>query len=541
MIMKKNIKFNSILVFSVMACLMFSGCKKGWLDVNYNPRQLTGTTATPDVLLAPVILHTSFNLETQAATLSLWMGYWAPPRLQNGLPYTTYKDVRFQGAVRDEVAFLEQKSLELKQDFYQGIAKTLKAYAFAECVDLVNNMPYFETFKVDIYRPKYDNGQVIYDDLMLQLNLASGLIKNADPAANPNMNNADIMFKGDKIKWLQFINTLKLRLLIHQANRSDRAAYIAREVAVITNEGSGFLNIDASFNPGFETGKGVSKYWATYSAKATDFGGWSDLATGAGGVVFGHANVYALNRLKADNDPRIGAIYAKIDFPLPPGASVPFTQPGPAEYRGSELGLFTDAFRFPFEEAVYKSAVGGVSSNVPVSTSSIGILKGNTMSDWLMTSIESKFLQAEAVYRGWIPGDKKQAYLDAVKESFRWLNVGGNSQIPVLSDNIFNSWYAQQVSVKNPNVSWEDAPDKYKLIMYQKYVGLNGIQSEESYTDYRRNGRYPDVPLSSDPARAGNVVPIRLLYPLKEYDTNAENVKAQGTVNVFTDKIWWMP
>lgn len=163
------------------------------------------------------------------------------------------------------------------------------------------------------------------------------------------------------------------------------------------------------------------------------------------------------------------------------------------------------------------------------------------MSDWLMTSIESKFLQAEAVYRGWIPGDKKQAYLDAVKESFRWLNVGGNSQIPVLSDNIFNSWYAQQVSVKNPNVSWEDAPDKYKLIMYQKYVGLNGIQSEESYTDYRRNGRYPDVPLSSDPARAGNVVPIRLLYPLKEYDTNAENVKAQGTVNVFTDKIWWMP
>ena len=156
-----------------------------------------------------------------------------------------------------------------------------------------------------------------------------------------------------------------------------------------------------------------------------------------------------------------------------------------------------------------------------------------------MTSVEVAFLQAEAIYRGWLPGDPEQAYKTALIESFRWLNVGGNQTTPALSDAVCNQWYGAQAA--NPKINWAAATDKYKLIMYQKYLALNGIAPLETWTDYRRNGRFPDLPVSVDPTRIGNTIPIRFLYMTNEIIANADNVKALGPINAFTSKIWWMP
>ena len=163
------------------------------------------------------------------------------------------------------------------------------------------------------------------------------------------------------------------------------------------------------------------------------------------------------------------------------------------------------------------------------------------MDDWVMTSIESYFLQAEAVQRGWWQGDAEEAYMNAVRESFRWLNVGGNTADPGLSDAVFDNWYSLQAAAGNPDVSWDAAPDKYKLIMIQKYHAFNGIEPMETWVDYRRNGRFPNIPVSLSPQRAGNTIPFRLLYDETEYQLNQENVLAQGQIDIFTSKIWWMP
>jgi hypothetical protein len=103
------------------------------------------------------------------------------------------------------------------------------------------------------------------------------------------------------------------------------------------------------------------------------------------------------------------------------------------------------------------------------------------------------------------------------------------------------TWYNDQVTAGNGQVSWADAPDKYKLLMYQKYMALNGIESLETWNDYRRNGRFPDVPLSAASNRVGDKVPFRLLYDPNEYLYNANNANAQGPIDMFTSKIWWMP
>lgn len=539
MIMKQSLKiFFSFCAFSTL--LLLGSCKKGWIDVNYDPRELTDTQITPDLMVAPV-LEEPASFPPDFDLLAMWMGYWSPTAMGNGSPFTTYSQPTSAPGPTINVILLEQKATDLHEDFYTGIAKTVKALMFARAVDEVNNIPYTEAYRSDILRPKFDSGQSVYEDVMKQLTTASGLIKNADISKNPKLAVADIMFHGDKQKWLQFINTIKLRLLVHQANVPGRESYIKTEINNILAEGSGFLQSqsDAAVNPGYSTTVVVSKYYGLYDNNNFLWGGRAD--NFGSSIDYAHANVYGMNLLKDDNDPRLAFIYSPTDLTIPPGGSEPFSQPGPSNFRGEEFGLGINIFAYPYQTRQYLSAVGGNANTGIVDDTSSGIIKGNNMDGWVMTSIESYFLQAEAIYRGWLPGNAEQAYINAVKESFRWLNVGRSRSNPSLSDAIFSSWYNAQVTAGNPRVSWSAAPDKYKLLMSQKYTALNGIDPIESWTDYRRNGRYPDVPLSADPGKVANTLPIRFDYTPDSYSTNGANISLFGTVNVFTSKIWWMP
>ncbi|WP_168208709.1 SusD/RagB family nutrient-binding outer membrane lipoprotein [Chitinophaga sp. XS-30] len=533
-------------IWSYLLCmvLLTASCKKGWLDVNYNPRDLTDTEATPDQVLAPLMESSIASKDTRF--LQHWMGYWAYYQFPPGHTVVTYNRTEaepgvFSAAISPEIKFLETRSQELGQTFYTGIAKVLRVVQFQRAVDVLNNMPYTDAFNSSVLQPRYDDAMAIYEELMRELDRASDLISHAKPEQNLKISSTDIMFHGDQVSWLKFINTLRLRLLIHQANRTDRAAYIAAEMEKITSEGSGFLESgqDASVNPGYVIRKQLSYYFGCYSNHNQHGGGDYDAVLQIGSYHWSHANIYAMNLLKADNDPRLELFYSSIDLPVPAGAPEPFPQPGRQDFRGNRFGDYVNSSLYPYQDVTYISAVGGSRNNDVVSPAAKGIIKGRDMADWVMTSVESKFLQAEAVQRGWLPGDAENAYKDAVKESFRWLNAGGNTSMPELSDAIFDTWYIQQAA--NPNVSWAAAPDKYKLLMFQKYMAFNGIEPLETWTDYRRNGRFPDLPVSASPQRVGNAIPFRLLYNSNEYIVNPKNVNAQGQLDIFTSKIWWMP
>ncbi len=534
----------SITIFALCA----SSCED-WLDVNYNPRDLTDNKATVDLILPPLLEGCAS--EGGPWVLQHWMGYWSHWNMNSNYGVVTYNNVQLTSqyylsvSPPQEIAYLEKKAREANQLYYLGIAKVIKALKWSQSVDLVNNMPYFEAFNSTLLQPRYDEGKVIYEDLMKQLDSAGVLIKNATSLQSMDITNTDIMFHGDKTKWAKFINTLKLRLLVHQANRAERQQYISNEIQKIMREGTGFLQSgeDASVNPGYDKARRkLSKYFGIYSSHNFLYGGaFFDAVYQFSTVEIAHANVYALELLKADNDPRIGLFYSPVDIPISPGDPEPFPQSDPQDFRGNKFGFYNDATTYPYQNSLYVSAVGGSRNTVEVDPSSQGIIKGIDMNDWVLTSVESMFLQAEAIQRGWIAGDAEMAYQDAVKESFRWLNAGGNSFDPSLSDAIFDVWYNEQATADNERISWAAAPDKYKLLMYQKYMALNGIESLETWNDYRRNGRFPDLPVSEAPARTANVIPLRILYDQNEYLYNSDNVNAQGRIDMFASKIWWMP
>jgi hypothetical protein len=534
-------------VYILFVSIICNSCSKTWLDVNYNPLELTDSVATPDLILPELLVGGGpwyglpGTMDIDLVLFNNWMGYWSPPQVSTTGDFsTTYKisadfwsNDNFNPSPKIDPLLLEEKAMRVGQTFYAAIAKIVKAITYSRNVDVYNNLPYSEAFKFDIRQPKYDSGQVIYESLVRELDSAIHLIKNADLNKNIRITQADIMFNGDQLKWIKLANTLKLRLLVHQANKSERSDYITSEINKILEEGSGFLGSgeSAEVHPGYFIGKS-NRFFEAYSKYSIYSGGRWPAAS---------ANVIALNYLKENSDPRIGYFYSPVETLLPDDAPEPFSQPSPLTFRGNKFGLPINEAVYPYQGAGYVSQIGGTTGDGPVTPASSGIIKGYDMGMWIFTSIESLFLQAEAVQRGWIPGSAEDAYKNAVKESFRWLNVGGNSTVPELSDAVFDQWYNLQESESNPNVSWPAAPDKYKLLMFQKYLAFNGIEPFEAWVDYRRNGEYPHIPLSADPNRVSDKLPVRSLYNAREYVNNTGNVKAQGEIDVFNSKIWWMP
>lgn len=516
-----------------------TGCKKAWFDINKDPNRAVESNISPDLVAPNALLNTAHRVNTGFGFLANWLGYWAPganfaPNVeeQSYNITTNFGGGLFNGILDNsyDFTFMEASAKATNQTFYQGIAKIMKSHNFAQLVDLYNQVPYFEGLKgLSVIRPKYDDGKTVYEDLIKQIDSGIVQIKGATVSNNINIGTADIMFHGDQTMWVKFANTLKLRLLMHQANRSDRASYIQAEIGKIVAEGSGFLGSgeDADVNPIYQTDK-PNAFYASYGFnqvgnQATDF--W-------------RANIIAMNFLKGANDPRLGAFYKPIASAVPSGAPEPFPQPTPNNYRGNQYGLSINNVQFPFQTAPYVSQVGGVSTGGGVSSSAVGLVKGYNQDAWILTSVESLFLQAEAIERGWLTGDKETAYKNAVLESFKWLNVGGTAAAATSS---FNTWYSDQAA--NTVVSYTVAPDKLKLIAYQKYLAMLGTNHLEAWTDYRRNGNFPVIPLSVNPGRTSTTLPYRLLFPQFEINVNTANVPVIGrkTADVFTDKIWWMP
>jgi hypothetical protein len=303
------------------------------------------------------------------------------------------------------------------------------------------------------------------------------------------------MFRGNAQKWIRFANTIKLRLLIRQSEVPGFNP--APDLAKIVANGGVLVSAEtAAVNPGYENAVGKQNpYYASYGLTPT--------GTKASESV--RANAYLVNIYKSNNDPRLARVYLPAQTPA--NASDP--------YVGTVYG------------AAPNTAFGGAQT----SYIGPGLAASASQSQWVTTSVESLFLYAEAVARGWFAGDPKVAYQNAVRESFIWLGVPS-------AVSAANTYMANNASANWDNAGTSGA-QQARFIVYQKYIALAGINALEAWNDYRRMGVPVNPPISVTPGRLGNGLPVRLPYPIAEYVTNATNVQSQGTINIFSSKIFW--
>jgi hypothetical protein len=357
-------------------------------------------------------------------------------------------------------------------------------------VDCWGNVAYSEANRTadGILKPKYDDQQAIYEDLVVQLDSAINLIKTS-PSDADEVGDYDIIYHGNMNLWAKFANTLKLRILMNQAGISGRSTYIT--TALSTTSSVGFLGAGegAMLHPGYvqSTGK-MNPFWERFYKQDG-----SQQADGLGYFVPGQD---ACDFLVANNDPR------KLRF---------FTAYSGTNIQGNYFGALV--------------------LNLPSVTSKLGpgLLKSFNQDAPIMTDFEALFLQAEAAQLGYISGSAKAFYERAVTQSI--IYMGG--PLGTAAD---AATYLSQPA--KPLVNFDASPNKIQTIITQKWMALNGISALPIWDDYRRTG-YPDfIHFSQDPAKLSSKPPTRLLYPQTEIGTNNENVMAQGTISAF-DKLFW--
>jgi len=499
------------LLFLILACgFLLSSCNDNFFDINENPNQAVEENMTPSLVL-PRALHRLAEMSaTEYDVYSRWMGYWArcsgtygpntdeeSYQLTSSFNRTSWLDMY---DILKDFDVIEKNAKTRNETGYLAIAKIMKSIGFMQLVDQYNNVPYSKCFDLgeNMLTP-YDKAETIYADLIVQLEEADALLKEAKVADNLDIKSADIVFKGNLAMWRKLGNTQRLRLVMHQSALLGNSG-LKTQIDKIVANGGGFLEAGetAEVQPGYA--KDVKKqnpYWNTFNIN--DAGGLDN---------FNRANNYFLNLLKGNDDIRYKYFYSKAATPT-----------NNEDYVGFDYG-----FDYPEGTPENQKKAAANSSNV----AGPGIATGPDMAQWLFTSFESMFLQAEAIQRGALSGDAKTMYENAVKESFTWLHI---TDAATVASNYLNA------PIKTFAV-WDANTDKLALILTQKYIAMFGINGLETWTDYRRTGM-PNVPLSIYKSRGSNIIPKRLIYPQEEYQYNSANATAEGTINPQTAKIFW--
>ncbi len=487
-----------------LSLVIATGCKKEFFDINQSPNSPTNESVTPQVILPRTLHVTAARIGTSFDYAAFWTGYWSRSgsygqsiEIESYALTTGFQTGQWSGwyDILNDENTMEVKARAAGLPFYEAAAKTLKAMGFMYLVDQYNNVPYTKAFDiVNNLLPTYDKGEDIYADLFVQLDAAGKLfagVSNLDNATRAS----DVLFGGDTGRWRKLINTLRLKLLLHESQVVS-AATISTVVGQINADGSGYLTQDALVNPGYAVVDGQQNpYYNTYKSTAL---GVIDSYNRANNYIlfkyFGPDGVYNT----ADDDPRLKYVFSAAATPISGNV-----------YRGTNFGEVlpnNDPYR-----AANQSDVAGP-----------GLAKSAIQAQPLLTNTESLFMQAEAQQRGWISGAAQTSYENAIRASFTYL--GAPNVTTYLARN---------------DVSFAAASDKIRQIVYQKYLSLIGLDNFEAYVDYRRLGVPTDLPLSLNANRINNVIPLRLPYPQSEYNYNPQNVAGQGTINTQTSTIFW--
>ena len=506
---------NKILILITFLIVLVSSCSKDFMKVNeVNPN--SASSVAPQLVLPAVQVALAANLNdpNNYEFVNLWYGaYSISSSYSPNAPLIEYNitNTYYQGnwtnlyLCAGNLQSIIDNSKAASERPYKGMARALKAFIFQILVDTYGDIPYSEAFQSakGILKPKYDNQQAIYEDLV---SVCDSAIADLQPSAVAVLPSAtqDIMYAGDLTKWRHFANTVKLRILMNQSGMSGRAGYITSNV---TNS-VGYIGLGegAMVNP---------PYLKSANKQSPFFDQWIDPAGNQrdGGLNYYVANQDIIDFLVAKTaDPRISYYF--------------------------DLGATAGG--------VYVGAYYGQTANLPASgdfatISLTGMIKSFDQPAPILTDMESLFLQAEAAKLGFIPGGDVTAeanYRSAMEASFTYFgdaDPATNSAAFIDNADATNNQFA----------SYSNAADKINMLLSEKWATLSTISPMTVWTDYRRSGFPNFLHFSEKAAILGrNNPPVRLFYPQTEISYNPDSEAAAeaangGTMSLFTTKIFW--
>ena len=408
--MKHSYKF----ILLLTALMALSTSCEDYLDVNTDPNN--PADATLDLVFPAGVSSVAFTLGGQWQILgSLWSQHWTQSTGANQYAVVddyniteSYYDRQYSelyaGALND-LDYVSKKAEEEENWSYYLMAEVMKAYTFQVLVDLYDMIPYSEALAgSDDPTPAFDDGQLVYDDLIARLDAALSKDLTAVTVTTPGAD--DMVFKGNMDNWVKFANTLKLKIFMRQT--AARPSVAEAGITALYSSGAEFLDVDAEMADYIDVENFRNPYFAVQVSSAGNGRGNVDVA----------ASNTLLQALLSAGDPRVNAIFNT------PNAGGGHTGLNQGDYSNTSL---------PSHNDLSQPAIGPTHPVVFISAA------------------ESSFLQAEAVERFGVAGDAQQLYEQGIEANFAKRGVTGASGLYApggvyeyngLESIIFQKWIA---------------------------------------------------------------------------------------------------
>ncbi len=427
-----------------------------------------------------------------------------------------------------------------------AILRIYRVYMMSVITDIYGDAPYSEAgqgYLKEIYNPKYDTQEDIYNDFFTELKDAASALN----AANDRIT-GDVIYNGDVAKWIKLANSLRLRYAMRISDvapekaRKEFEDALASEGGVLTSGSDDALikYMDISFSFGQDS--------------YTDYRG-----NALSQLLFGNdpANNPSylcstfFNQLYNTKDPRTFMIarfyYDGLMSQTSPDNRIDLTdeitgkgiamnpcQPGAFSYDPWPQGYDSDMMK---EIAKTNPSVETTMARETEPKLANNFLRGDNPGV-VMTCAEVNLLLAEASLKKWNTGGTVEGfYSKGVRAAMDFL--ADNYGYDRISDNDFNAYIAG-------NGIGHTEQQAKAAINTQAWI-LHFTNPAECWANVRRSG-YPRL---KSPAEygfgqyltGGKDIPVRLCYPTLESSYNKpgydEALKRMGGKDSWNTHVWW--
>ena len=528
--MKHILTLKTILAL-VLTLLITPACDDTLTEINVDPNGVNPATANPNLLMPSVLapaaqryLELGFGNMAGAVQHTQKDGWYSA---HNHYDWSAEDWSGWFDILRTNALLLE-RAVALEDDFFQGVALTMKSFVFGNVTDIWGDAPYTQAVQGDEggesnEYPAYDSQEVIYDGIIADLTRAATLFESADTElVNAD---ADLYFGGDAEMWQRFANSLLLRYYMRISEKKPEVAKAGIEAAY--SSGKYLLSADQDVTLDY-TG-GADDVWPSQYTNVDAFTRWQ-------------ASQTLVDQLVNTNDPRISVWYDSVAVQWVPDPSLSlevdtilrangdYVDDGALTYtylefmerRGIKFTRRFDPDEASFDTGLYVGLPPGltipesyngnpdpgqgirnqhVSQLAPIYATAGSA--GDILQARLISAAEVSFILAEAALKGWNVGNAEEHYTNAIRFSLDTWGKGGG----------FDDFIAQ------PGVAYEGTLEQ---LITQKWVA-SWTTATEAWMDYRRTG-FPALQVG--PASDQPVVAVRYPYGNDELDNNTSNANA---------------
>ncbi len=519
----KNLLFKVLLIATIIST---SGCKK-WLEVNRSPN-------APDIVaanlyLGPMMTNMAFAAAYDGRYVGKYAQFWSQTTALD-----TWDRQGYLYAANDPAAehwrvvywlmgynLIDMMNISEKEERWDllGIGHTFKAWGWLNLTVLQSDIIITQAFDNTRKTFDYDSQQVAYAEVLKELDLAIANLSRTDGKVDAAyIGDNDIIYKGNREKWLRFAYGLKAMTLNHFSNKSTYDAD-----AIIAAVDNSFISNadDAKF-------KFIGLANGSKNFLSPDRGNFTSVRQ----TKF---FVDALNGAQFNTvvDPRL----SRLVFPTTNGAFVGAEPTFSVTTTGSN-GVKT---------------IWGTLNTSAIDLPGNYVFNAKSSMPW-MTYSQLQFIKAEAAFKKGAKAVALDAYKKGVAAHIDFVNTANaeaaNPAITQITSAEKSAFLASAAIPTDPN--------NLKLgdIMLQKFIAQWGWGFNEAWTDLRRY-HYTDLEPGSateqvfrgfaipDPSRLATAKQGKPVYRIRprynsEWIWNLESLKKIGGDTEFyhTDIMW---